>query len=116
MIVAILLDDICVTHMDVIRTTAGGYSFVVGDSTVYLADSVEGILKCGHVSNLPTLLVACISCSTSLFFVVDTPQDKHSGVEPNIAAILTIDDEFNVTEYVRQRVTPHHNVVFEWHR
>ena len=57
MIVAILLDDICVTHMDVIRTSAGHYSFLIGDSTVFLADSVEGLLKCGHVSNLPTLFV-----------------------------------------------------------
>ena len=36
---------------------------------------------------------------------VDALQNKHSDVAPNIAAILTIDDEFNVTEYVRQKRT-----------
>lgn len=57
MIVAILLDDICVTHMQVIQTTAGQYSVRMGDSTVYLADAVRGILKCGHVRLLCELVL-----------------------------------------------------------
>lgn len=71
---AFLWDDVCVVHEDLIEVTLGNYTTEIGDSTVNIGGNIMNILKCGH--------------------------NSQSNVDQNLAAILGIEDEFDVTEYV----------------
>jgi len=47
---AILWNDVCVVHDDVIKVTIGNYTTKIRDTEVQLYDTIMDLLKCGHVS------------------------------------------------------------------